>query len=407
MSFTPNLENIRERCEKEATRTVPPNNFPHLPRIPAGRYISEEFEALENKYLWRRNWLCAGRESDLPEQGSYRLFRKLGPTIVLVRGKDNCIRAFYNTCRHRGAPIVRDESGRTNLLRCQFHSWSYSLDGKLIGVPDEGDFTCFDRNENSLISVRCEVWDGWIFINLDNNALALHKELGTLPQQLESLGMSDLRVIDKRSYIVQCNWKTTVDAFLEVYHLKTIHPETANAALDHKLSTIELLQGGHAWNAVGRREALSNTIGDKTGKPDIPSLAEVFRQYGFTYSLFPNIVAPIDPVGFPWLVIWPQGIKQCEIEVYFIGPDWGGGPQPTFYEQYFAFFEKLVGEDIKNLAPIQESLESGAYTGSLVNYQERRIYWFNEEIDRRIGVERIPSGMRVSQVLTPETEYID
>ncbi len=94
--------------------------------------------------VWRRTWLLAAHESDLAAPGSYATFERSGAPIVLVRGQDDRIRAFYNSCRHRGAPVVRDACGTAKRLTCQYHSWSYDLTGSLKAVPDARSFAGLD-----------------------------------------------------------------------------------------------------------------------------------------------------------------------------------------------------------------------------------------------------------------------
>ena len=103
----------------EAERTAPPEGFPHLPDIPAGRYVDPEFLALEDRQLWKKSWLYACHIDQLPQPGSYLLWKKSGSTILIVRGKDDVVRAFYNTCRHRGAPVVANDERQRERLRLQ------------------------------------------------------------------------------------------------------------------------------------------------------------------------------------------------------------------------------------------------------------------------------------------------
>ena len=95
------------------------------------------------------------------------------------------------------------------------------------------------------------------------------------------------------------------------------------------------------------------------------------------------------------LLFWPRGVHQCEMEALYIAPDWGAGERPPFWDTFIPIFDGVLDEDMVNLAPIQRSLNSGAFTGMMLNYQERRIYWFHEEIDRRIGAKNIPVGLAV------------
>lgn len=397
-------EAVEKVIEYEAAREAPPPGFPAFPEIPGGRYIREDFYALEMEHVWRKSWVCAGTEETLRGPGEYRVFDKLGIPLLLVRGRDRKLRCFYNTCRHRGAPVVREKAGRTTLLRCQYHSWSYGLDGRLIGVPDERDFPCLDKSKRGLIEARCETWAGLIFVNLDREAMPLREYLGGLPDELACVGMEKLRTVHYRSYLIDCNWKAAADAFMEVYHINTIHPTNAGVMLNHKAAGIAIMENGHSRMATRKNMDQGMNFVEYEGAPDIGTMPDLYRLNNVAYGIFPNVITPVEPTGFPLLFFWPRGVHQCEMEALYIAPDWGEGERPAFWDRFLPLFDTVLDEDMMNLAPIQSSLTSGAFTGMMINYQERRIYWFHEEIDRRIGAGRIPPGLAVKPLLTPYVE---
>ena len=125
----------------ERARTAPPAGFPRLPDIPGGRYWEPEFFSLECDALFKRGWLYAGHTDQLPDPGSFIVRRRTGIPILLIRGTDRRIRAFYNTCRHRGTPLVRQESGTAGrFLSCRYYGWTYDTTGTLTAVPDPRDW---------------------------------------------------------------------------------------------------------------------------------------------------------------------------------------------------------------------------------------------------------------------------
>ncbi|HEX2793718.1 MAG TPA: aromatic ring-hydroxylating dioxygenase subunit alpha [Croceicoccus sp.] len=401
-------ENVYDEVEKviafEAARQGPRPDFPPLPEIPGGRYTSPEFNKLEHDRVLAKSWVCAGRDEDLRKVGDYRLWDKLGVPLLLVRGQDEKIRAFYNTCRHRGAPVVRDDAGNTRLLRCQYHSWSYGLDGTLKGVPDERDFPCLDKADRGLIEAACDVWGGWVFVNLDMDAEPLHDYLGPLVSELDCVGMEKLRTVHVQEYHIACNWKVAMDAFLEVYHINTIHPTNAGIMLDHKAAAMGLFAHGHSRMATRKKMNQGLNFVEFEGAPDIPSMPDFYRLNNVAYMAFPNLISPVEPTGFPVLLFWPEGVGKCTMQAIYVAPDWGDGPLPAFWDKFLPIFDQVLEEDMMNLAPIQRSLESGGFTGMMINYQERRIYWFHEEVDRLIGAAEIPEGLAVEQLLTPFVE---
>jgi choline monooxygenase len=188
---------------------------------------------------------------------------------LIVRDLSGAIRAFYNTCRHRGGPLVKEESGQSRGFVCGYHGWSYTLAGELTAIRDKRDFVDFDFACRSLIPVGCEMLGGWIFINEDQEAKPLADELAQFQPD-------NLMLIDTRGYDVACNVKVLLDAFLEVYHLKSIHQNTVDRFLDHRGTTITLWRGGHSRMTTPNRRPDWIDPGTK-GMPEIATVTEIPR----------------------------------------------------------------------------------------------------------------------------------
>jgi phenylpropionate dioxygenase-like ring-hydroxylating dioxygenase large terminal subunit len=391
---------IRDEMEAEAARTEPPAAFPKLPDMPIGRYSDERFFELEREYLFRRTWLYACHESELPEPGSFVVFDKTGAPILIVRGVDNEIRAFYNSCRHRGAPVVRDACGTARLLVCQFHSWSYDTTGKLARVPDSRDFVGLCQEDRGLVEVRCESWHGWVFVNEDPDATDLQTFLGPLVTELAELSGRTLRMANVKTYEIPCNWKVTVEAFLEVYHVKTVHPQTVGTMLNHLGAAIALQPNGHSRMVVPYRDPATASV-DTSAIPhgDIPTVGQLIRDSSVAYGIFPNVVTPLASPTFPLLVAWPVDANTTKFDVIFFGPDWGDDEKPAYWDFVLAGFDVIMDEDLRNMAPIQRTMKSRGARSIPLNYQERRLFHFNSFVDRAIGVDRIPEELRVPPLL--------
>ena len=134
------IDRIYALMEFEAARTQPPKDFPELPDLPGGRYTDPRFFELEQQHIWRKSWLLASHIDEVPQPGCYRLWENAGQPVVIVHEKtdqpEGRINAFYNTCSHRGAPIITDQAGKRPLLTCKYHGWSYSHGGDLIALRD-------------------------------------------------------------------------------------------------------------------------------------------------------------------------------------------------------------------------------------------------------------------------------
>lgn len=387
----------------EAERTAPPADFPHLPDIPAGRYVDPTFLALEREHLWRKSWLYACHMDELPTPGSYVLWKKTGTPILIVRGKDDVVRAFYNTCRHRGAPLVKDKAGKAEGFVCNYHGWTYSLDGRLLNLRDKRDFVGLDTNCRSLIEVRAERFHNWVFINEDPNAQPFKEHIGPYVQHWEQFRPWEYRLVAQEHFDVKCNVKVLLDAFLEVYHLKSIHQNTVDRFLDHRGTSIALYSHGHSLMVTPNRRPDWVDPGTK-GMRRIESATVISAKNNPSWLFFPNLVTPVDPSGCPFLLFWPTSDTTMRIECIWFAPDWGDGPPHELWPTRIANFDRILDEDLQFAEHIQESVMSPGFRGIPLNYQERRIYHWHEELDRRIGAENIPPHLRVEPRLAPFVE---
>lgn len=396
-------QKIWTELDYEANRKSAPEGFSRLPPIPAARYTDQAFHALELEHVFARSWLAVAREEEFPEHGSFIVWNKLDKPILLIRGKDNRIRAFYNTCRHRGAAVTPAGKGRTTLLRCQYHSWTYDLTGRLIGVPEEQDFCGLDRSSHGLVPLRCETFAGTVWLNLDDKAPPLLSTLGSLPDEWACMEMENLRIVYRRSQVINCNWKAAVDAFQEVYHINTIHRQSIGDAYNSRAASMGLIEGGHSRMAVAYNAHARQKLGMAApGTPDIAGATHLHRNASVAYLAFPNLISPFRSIFVQQMRFWPRGVNECEMDIVTLGPDWGSGDRPEYWDMAAPAFDKVLDEDMENLGSIQASMRSGALEEVTLSYQERRIYWANQQIDAMIGIDRIPPHLRVIPALRAE-----
>ena len=167
------IQTLRALMEYEAARTEPPKAFPALPDIPAGRYVDPRYFQLELDHVWRKSWLLAAHIDEIPEPGCWMLWENGGQPVVITHAESGAINAFFNTCSHRGAPVVTEASGKSRRLTCAYHGWSYDHEGELKGMRDPEDFKDFDMSSRGLKKVRCESFGNLIFVNFDLEAPTL------------------------------------------------------------------------------------------------------------------------------------------------------------------------------------------------------------------------------------------
>jgi len=195
--------------------------------VPIEPCISPEYFEREREAIFRRLWLHVGRVEEIPAAGDYfaRDIVAAKASVVVIRGNDGAIRAFHNMCSHRGNKMVWDEGGHCDrVLTCRFHRWSYGFDGSLQRVSDENQYHELDKATLGLTPVHVEVWEGFIFVNLAKRPReTLAEYLGEFGRGMQGWPFSAERACYSYRSEVQCNWKVSMAAFQESYHVPYVH----------------------------------------------------------------------------------------------------------------------------------------------------------------------------------------
>jgi choline monooxygenase len=207
--------------------------------IPASWYVDPRIAELERLSVFSKTWQLVARTDQLKTPGQFVRATVADEPVVVVRGNDGILRAFYNVCRHHAAAVVTEPCGQASLLHCPYHGWNYGLDGSLKGMPEFEGVENFDRAQNGLVPIRVETWECFVFINLDDRAASLAEFLGGLVKRVAPLGIGKLHYFDTRTYNIHCNWKVFVDNYLDGgYHVPHLH-KGLNSVLDYKQYAIE------------------------------------------------------------------------------------------------------------------------------------------------------------------------
>lgn len=402
------IQTLRRLMEFEASRTEPPAGFPALPDIPAGRYTDPRFYELEREHIWRKSWLLAAHIDEIPDPGCYMLWENAGQPVVIVHADGGAINAFYNTCSHRGAPVVTEDRGKSHRLTCKYHGWSYDHEGALRGMRDPQDFRDFDMSCRGLRKVRCESFGNLIFINFDHHTPNLLEWLGPIADEWAEFQFDNCRLAARGIFDLNCNWKIAMEANTEVYHVRSIHPNTIAPILDDRRNVNTLYPNGHGRMIAPTPQGKSSL--DAVAVPDniaeISTVGEIARTCTQSYGLFPNWVSPLSQYVIPPLLFWPNGINKCRMETWTMAPQWPEGYPPDLWtiNEGSELCQVLV-EDTQFGEKIQRSMESYGFEGVPLSYQEARIYHWNQAADKMIGADNIPEELRVQQVIGKDWIY--
>lgn len=385
--------------------------YPELGRGPVSLEdcVSEAFYAKEIEHVFKKSWLYVGRVEQVEKPGSY--FTKemafADTSIIIVRGKDEVVRAFHNVCPHRGNKMVwqddpfQESEGKAPIMYCRFHGWRFDLEGNLIAPTRKDLLLDFDGSKCKVPSIQCEVWEGFIFINLNpDNTESLRDFLGELAHGLEGYPFAGPHQVYKFKAELQCNWKIFMDGFAESYHGPYLHAASfgnltaaAKAALESANPFTDALafqlKGPHRMFSFAgepsRKSEYSKPIecvmeagaaGPWNKKPlagPMPKGLNPTRsdRYGFdSFQFFPNFVLIFSASGFTIHAHWPTGPHShiVEVDMYFRPPT--THKERLGQELTVTFLNDIVLEDASPLEGMQAMLNSRAVKEYHLNDEE-------------------------------------
>ena len=199
--------------------------------VPRQRYTSRAVHDLEVDKVWRRVWQMACREEQIPDVGDSVVYEAPGLSLVLVRSAPDEIRAFHNSCLHRGTRL-RSQPGHIDELRCPFHGFTWNLDGTFAGMPCPWDFPHVEARSFGLPQARVGRWGGFVFVTTDAEVAGLETYLEILPEHFASWDLGDRYLSAHVVRVVPCNWKVALEAFIESYHTVAVHPQLLKTSGD-------------------------------------------------------------------------------------------------------------------------------------------------------------------------------
>lgn len=365
--------------------------------LPVEPYISPEWYEDEKEKIFKKCWLYVARVEELPKKGDYKVRRLAAAdtSIIIIRGKDDKIRAFHNACSHRGNTVISETgdetygSSKAAVMSCRFHGWVYNAKGELINVPQEDRFySCFEKSENGLAAVHCEVWRGFVFINVDPGPVQpLLEFLGGYADHFQDFPFEKMPFgFTYRTYL-NCNWKIASDAFAEGYHVDTIHAGSFPNLFLPYLENIKFF-GPHRTsngllNLATRPQlgpvglaGLSKARGSLTGDAQasmIPPTMNADRRPDFAFELsvlFPSVLLHVAEGIWFTHQFWPVAHNKTLWEGrYYLA-------EPTSYSELWGFEHSMLVqrnawlEDTATMEDTHRAMLSGAKKFQILQDEE-------------------------------------
>ena len=280
--------------------------------LPPDCYTSETFYRREVETIFLKVWNFIGREDRVPNAGDYVAFEFVGVPVVVVRDRDGKVRAFANSCRHRGAKVMQGE-GNCTVMTCPYHSWTYALDGRLIGAMEMDETAGFERKKFGLVELRLETWAGFLFLNFDRDAAPLADWLGDLPDVLASYNLADMATTRRVEYDLACNWKIYVENAMESYHVPTVHQQTIQKQKRDHNPPIQA--NGEYCGLFTRHEGSRALLPGAKGFPYIPTLEGLAAQGTYYVLINPSTMFGLTYDCMWWLELHPISAGRTRLIV--------------------------------------------------------------------------------------------
>lgn len=366
--------------------------------LPPEAYTSEDVFRWEMKNFFR-GWQCIGRSEDIAEGGMQRAERLGDTSVLLVRRNDGVLRAFANTCRHRGHELLPCGGSRTaRRITCPYHAWTYSLDGDLIGASvekpgnwDDQSEAPFDMADFGLRSLAVEEWHGWVFLDASGTAGPLSEHLAGLEERVGQYRPETLRVGGRHEYVVKANWKGIIENYQECYHCSSIHPELCRVSPPD--SGENWTTGGGAW--VGgyldlRPHAVTMSLDGTSSGVAIAGLNDTEQRRVDYIGVFPNLLISLHPDYVMTHRMVPLSPGETWVECLWTFP------QESFdregFEPSYAidFWDITNREDWDACESVQRGLSSGMAEPGPLSPSEDAVYQFVTMVAR--GYLGLPLG---------------
>jgi phenylpropionate dioxygenase-like ring-hydroxylating dioxygenase large terminal subunit len=351
-------------------------------RAPAARYTDPDWLARERRHVFEPAWLVAGLSYRGASPGQYFTFDQLDRSAVVVRDASGDLRAFHNTCRHRGTRLL-DGAGKTEAIRCPYHDWKYALDGRLKHVPDQDGFgEPVDKAAMGLLPIQVAEALGFVWICFDPEARPLLESLGDVAAEVEPYRLDEMRPIQEATWTVRCNWKAVLDNATESYHNPVVHGGSVQQLTNDRIDFVT--HGDHyrlslAISDYGWRRRV-DTLTSRGGPYTERQRAALQK-----YVLFPNFLMNLVPCHLTVFQVWPIDAGSCRLFYGFYGRK---GAWPLEWLRARATWlasRYILREDWRILEMFQQGVAAGMVHEHRLHRDEIAIDHFHRVLERRVG----------------------
>ena len=343
--------------------------------LPNECYTNKEYTLIERKKLFEDKWTVIGTASSLPKAGDVKPFDLLGLPLLIVRNKKNKIKVFHNVCSHRGVKLVDKPGNIRNVIRCPYHSWSYTADGELVATPHIGGMnkhqsSKFDKSKNNLKEIKSYVWLDLIIVNISNNQIPFEKYIKPFDDRWSKFWISkDRELINHANDFgyfklkAKCNWKFAIENYCESYHLPWVHPGLNEYSKIDDHYHIQGLPNRFAGQGTTNYNPKFKGKEKFPSFPNWPKNKENIAEY---VALFPNVMLGIhkDHYYAYWLEPIDHENTLEHMEIYYVGEKAAKSEKfKSLRKQNHKLWEDIQKEDVDIIQRMQIGRNSNAYNG--------------------------------------------
>ena len=335
--------------------------------LPSWCYTSEAFYQREVEQIFLKQWNFAGRLDEIPDSGDYMSLDFCGESVIVIRGKDDVVRAFANVCRHRSARLLEGR-GRCRTIVCPYHSWVYDLDGTLLRMKGMEQTAGFDPAENGLIPLQVESWAGFLFVSFANDVMPLEEHLGDMTEQYASYRFADMLCVRRRSYDLKCNWKLYIENAMEDYHTATVHKDSIGNQDCVPVST----KGQWAAIHLEAADTIAVLTEDNTPLPHIENLSGLAAKGTYFSVIYPGTFFATHQECMWWLQLLPHAPDRTTVVIGSCFPRSSIAREDFAREvlKYYARWDKALPEDNAISERQQQGLNSRSSRPGRLSYYE-------------------------------------